>query len=168
MMRPIVTPPSVASVEVSATAGNLIALGRTAQLSATANDAQGNSVSGATFTWGSSNEAVATVSPSGLVTSLAAGSVTITATSEGVSGSLDLTVVAADLAGIGDLIDDPYVLQLIAHANANTEAQLLNAFSQVSQGVTGCYGARSCGGQFERSATPWCKRDSGGPTGWNG
>ena len=129
-------PPSVASVVVTATVDSLIALGRMAQLTATATDGQGTSVSGAAFTWESSDAAVATVNATGLVTSVAAGSVTITATSEGVSGSLKMRVVEADLTGIGDLLADPYVLQLIAQVNENTAARLRDALLEVSLSVT--------------------------------
>ena len=46
-------------------------------------------------TWSSSNEDVATVDNNGLVTGVAAGSVTITATAPGgVSGSIELTIIA--------------------------------------------------------------------------
>src|SRR5205814_332451 len=69
--------PASASLTVSATA----------QLTATPKDSNGTALSGRAVTWASNNPAVATVSPSGLVTGVAAGSATITATSEGKSGS---------------------------------------------------------------------------------
>jgi hypothetical protein len=49
--------------------------------------------------WAASNTAVATVSGSGLVSGVAAGSATITATSGGVSGTAAITVVAAAPGG---------------------------------------------------------------------
>src|SRR5207237_7733569 len=55
---------------------------------------------GRTVTWGSSNTAVATVSPSGLVTSKAAGSATITATSEGKASSAAVTVTLVPVASV--------------------------------------------------------------------
>ncbi|HMH84225.1 MAG TPA: alkaline phosphatase family protein, partial [Gemmatimonadales bacterium] len=55
--------------------------------------------SGRTVTWTSSNTTVATVSASGLVTGKVAGSATITATSEGQSGTSALTVTAAPPPG---------------------------------------------------------------------
>lgn len=69
--------------------------GATQQLTATLTDADGNVLSGRTVTWASSNLAVATVTGAGLVTAVAAGSATITATSEGQSGTVDLTVSVA-------------------------------------------------------------------------
>src|SRR5207302_10204921 len=77
--------PATASVQV----------GLTVQLTATTKDANGNTLTGRTVTWSSGNTGVATVSSSGLVTGVAAGSATITATSEGQSGTSAITVTAA-------------------------------------------------------------------------
>src|SRR5205809_2966603 len=84
---------SVASVAVTP-ASATIQVGQTQQLAATLKDASGNTLSGRGVSWSSSNSSVATVSSSGLVTGLAAGSAVITATSEGKSGTATLTVVA--------------------------------------------------------------------------
>src|SRR6266498_1021210 len=89
-----VAPVTVASVAVSPATAS-IQVGQTAQLTATPKDASGNTLSGRVVNWTSSNNSVATVSSSGLVTGLTAGSATITATSEGQSGSAALTVTAA-------------------------------------------------------------------------
>src|SRR5690606_28379132 len=84
--------PVVASVAVSPGSVSLT-VGGTRQFSATARDASGGTVAG-TATWSSSNQSVATVSSSGLVTARAAGSATISATVEGRTGSGSLTVSA--------------------------------------------------------------------------
>jgi acid phosphatase len=76
--------PSSASVQV----------GQTAQLTATPRDASGTPLTGRVVTWSSSDSTVARVSTSGLVTGRAAGSATITATSEGKSGAAAITVTA--------------------------------------------------------------------------
>src|SRR5687768_14369193 len=57
--------------------------GTTSQLTATALDASGTVLSGRSFSFVSSNNSVATVSSTGLVSGVAAGSATITASSEG-------------------------------------------------------------------------------------
>jgi hypothetical protein len=62
------------------------------QLTATTKDAHGNTLVGRVVTWSSDNTGVATVSPSGFVTAIGAGSATITALSEGVSGTSSITV----------------------------------------------------------------------------
>ena len=65
----------------------------TLRLHAVASDANGHLVSGTVFLWVSGNPDVATVDESGLVTSQTAGTVAITATTAGATGSADLIVV---------------------------------------------------------------------------
>src|SRR5438034_8219346 len=85
----------VATVAVSPAAAS-VGVGQTVQLTATPKDASGNPLTGRTITWASSNAALATVSATGLVTGVAAGLVTATATSEGKSGqSLDSVLANA-------------------------------------------------------------------------
>ncbi len=86
-----VTAPGVASVTVSPSSAEL-RTGESVQLTATLRDRQGNVLTGRSVAWTSSAPLVATVSPSGTVAALAAGSTTIKATSEGVSGSASITV----------------------------------------------------------------------------
>ena len=83
---------SVASVEVSPPA-ETIAFGSTLQLTAEAFDENGHAVAGAEFTWESSDAAVATVDASGLVTGVAVGVATITASAGEVAGSAVVTVM---------------------------------------------------------------------------
>src|SRR6266550_1328070 len=108
-------PPAIASVVVSP-ASATVPVGQTLQLTATPEDANGNPLSGRTVSWSSGSTAFATVSGSGLVTGVAAGSATITATSEGQSGSASVRVTpveatvtlvgAGDIAECGDATDD--------------------------------------------------------------
>jgi uncharacterized protein YjdB len=86
----------VASVTVSPTSAS-VPVGQTVQLTATPKDANGNALSGRTVTWASNNTAVGTVNANGLVTGVVAGSMTITATSEGQSGTSAVTVAAGPL-----------------------------------------------------------------------
>jgi uncharacterized protein YjdB len=86
-----VPPPPVASVTVSPPSASVI-VGATQQLMATLKDANNNTLTGRAITW-SSNNAAATVNASGLVTGVSAGGpVTITATSEGKTGTSSITV----------------------------------------------------------------------------
>ena len=85
-------PPAVASVSVTPSSFTLMSIGETVQLTATARDASDNTVSSKTFTWSSSDESIATVDMSGLVTAVANGSTTITATTDNISGSAMVTV----------------------------------------------------------------------------
>ncbi|HTE43819.1 MAG TPA: Ig-like domain-containing protein [Gemmatimonadaceae bacterium] len=89
----------VASVTVAPPTAS-IADGGTAPLSATVKDADNNVLVGRTITWGSSNPAVATVSAAGLVTAVAPGSATITATSEGQNGTSAVTVTAVPVGSV--------------------------------------------------------------------
>src|SRR5947208_16645739 len=66
--------------------------GQTVQLSAATRDSLGNGLAGRVVTWGSSAPSVATVTSAGLVTGVAAGTATMTATSEGKSGTSAITV----------------------------------------------------------------------------
>ncbi|HVH68406.1 MAG TPA: Ig-like domain-containing protein, partial [Gemmatimonadales bacterium] len=91
-------PAPVASVVLSPATAS-VGVGATVQLTATPKDQSGNSLSGRTITWASSAPALASVSATGLVTGLAAGTVTITATSEGQTGSATVTVTVTATGG---------------------------------------------------------------------
>ena len=68
--------------------------GITTQFSSQAFDGSGRALLDRPVTWSSGNNAIATVSPAGKVTGVAAGTVTISATSEGKTGTATLTVTA--------------------------------------------------------------------------
>ena len=70
---------TVTTVDVTASIDTLTAFGETTALTAVARDQQGNVVSDATFTWASSDDLLATVDGNGVVTAVANGDVTITA-----------------------------------------------------------------------------------------
>lgn len=95
-------PPAVATVTV-ALASSSLNPGQTTQATATLRDANNNVLTGRTISWSSSNQGVATVSASGLVTAVAAGSAQITATSETKSGSAALTVAAPPPAPVASV-----------------------------------------------------------------
>lgn len=81
----------VASVSVSPSAPT-IAIGDTTRLTATASDSNGVAKTNASISWSSSASTVASVSTTGLVTGVAAGSANIIATSEGKSDTAAVTV----------------------------------------------------------------------------
>jgi len=76
-----------------------IAVSETVQLSAATLDPDGNELTDRAVAWSSSDPAIASVSGTGLVTGVAAGTATITATSEDQSGSASISVGAANVAG---------------------------------------------------------------------
>ncbi len=94
-----VTPIPVTSVAVSPRTGALI-VGQTLQFSATTAAAGGQTLTDRAVTWTSSAAGIASVSSTGLVTAIAPGNATITATSEGVSGTATVTVAAVPVASV--------------------------------------------------------------------
>jgi uncharacterized protein YjdB len=86
-------PIPVATVSVSPSTSTL-QVGGTVQLSAVTRDANNNVLTGRSITWSSSNTGISTVSASGLVTAIAAGTATITALSETKNGTAAITVSA--------------------------------------------------------------------------
>jgi len=99
-----VLPSPVVSITVLPDGGSLPA-GGTMVLTATPRDAAGQPLTGRTVEWRSSNDAVATVSAAGLLTALAAGTVTITVSAPGAgpngttpSTSVNVTVLIEPVA----------------------------------------------------------------------
>lgn len=81
-----------ASVVVSPATLAFTSLGEQLQLGGSVVDANGNPVEGLTVEWTSSDEAVATVDATGLVTSVANGAATATGTAGAVQGNAALTI----------------------------------------------------------------------------
>ncbi len=100
-----VVPVPIASVAVSPGAGAL-PQGSVVQLTATPLDATGSPLTGRSVTWTSGTPTVATVDTSGRVHALTPGTATITATSEGHSGTAAVTVGAV-FVGAGDIASCP-------------------------------------------------------------
>jgi uncharacterized protein YjdB len=85
-------PPVPTSISLSATSIGFTVLGATRLLTATVKDQNGATILGASVTWSSSNGQVARVSPSGMVTSVANGTATITASSGSALGTVEVAV----------------------------------------------------------------------------
>ena len=99
-----VIPTPIASISVQPNGGNVPA-GATLLLVATPRDAAGQALTGRTLQWRSSNDAIATVSGSGLLTAIAPGQVTITVSAPGAgpggstpSASVNVTVLIQPVA----------------------------------------------------------------------
>ena len=125
---------SIVSVEVSPLTAELTALGATVQLTAGAFDANGHAVAEAEFSWESSDTAIATVDASGLVTGVAVGVATITASSESASGSAGVTVMqpvaSVEVSPSAETIGLGATLQLMAEGfDANGHAVAEAEFS---------------------------------------
>ena len=90
---------TVANLSVVLASSNIL-VGNTTQATATATDASGNVITGRTVTWKTSNSTVATVSTLGLVTAVAAGTVSISATVDGITSSATLVVAQPTISSI--------------------------------------------------------------------
>jgi len=89
----------VASVQLLP-AAMFIRVGATGVLEARTLDSQGGALTGRPIVWTTSNSQVATVDATGIVTARAAGTATITATSEGRSGSAVITVTSVPVTAV--------------------------------------------------------------------
>ena len=92
------TAPDTTVASVSVTGASIVAPSSTIQLVATPRNAAGTALSGLTATWSSSANSVATVSAAGVVSGVANGSATITATVSGIAGTKVVTVQQVTIA----------------------------------------------------------------------
>ena len=83
--------PTIASVEITSAQCSFDALGGTLQLSAVARDEDDDPVTGVSFTWSSTNDAVVSVAGNA-VTAQGNGTATVEATADGKSGTISCTV----------------------------------------------------------------------------
>jgi len=88
-------PPPVVTTVTVAPASASIAAAATVSLQATVKDQNGAVMTGQTVIWSTNSAAAATVNSTGVVTGVAAGSATITATNSGKTGTSSITVTAA-------------------------------------------------------------------------
>ena len=100
----------IAGTVVVSPVADTIAPGDTLRLEAGAFDANGHAIEEAEFSWSSSDLSVAMVDPGGLVTAAGTGTTTISATSRGATGKMELAVVARA----------PTVIDVIPHTAALT------------------------------------------------
>jgi alpha-tubulin suppressor-like RCC1 family protein len=87
-----VNPGPVASIQLTPTDVQFTTLGDTVRMSATPQDAHGNTVTGATVEWSTGDANVVTVDGTGLVTAVAGGSTTVRAAVGTVQQAVDATV----------------------------------------------------------------------------
>jgi uncharacterized protein YjdB len=124
----VTAPPTpVATVTVQPATAS-VDTGKTVQLTVVLRDAAGGTLTGRTVTW-SSSSAAATVSSGGLVSGVAAGSATITASSEGKSGTATITVNAppAPPAPVASVTVQPSIATLNTGSGLQLSAVLKDA-----------------------------------------
>lgn len=114
-------PDPVAKITITSPIDEVMAVGYSVTLDAVATDTRGNTVTSPTYSWESSNRAVAAVDSTGTVTGVASGTAKITASVDGVSGDLTMRVVVADLDGIAKLVADSFTVMLVAGLNTASE-----------------------------------------------
>src|SRR6266576_128896 len=129
------SPPPVASVVVTPQTST-IGPGETVHLSAVPKDAAGNTLSGRTITWSTSDASVAMVSTAGLVTGVAAGSATISATAEGKAGQSAITVKFINIGGVWDFTET--LVDLAQGITCSDTGSYV--FSQTGSAFEGTYG----------------------------
>src|SRR5437762_1781934 len=115
----------VASVIVTPTTAS-VPVGQTVALAATPKDSTGRVLIARIVTWASNAPAVATVDAGGLVTGVAAGTATLTATSEGQSGGAAVTITAA--------VTSPALVSDLAVSSVTANGLTL-AFTEVNDGT---------------------------------
>lgn len=129
-------PPTIASVTVTSPLGVVWDVGTAVQLVAVAQDVRGNTASGVTYTWTSSDPDVVSVDGMGRVQSVRAGSSTIRAVAGAVTGSLQVQVVEADVAAITTLTGDAYMAALVAGTTSAVRARLQTALANCTAGAS--------------------------------
>lgn len=140
-------PIPVASVSVSPSSSTIQA-GATVQLSAVTRDANTNVLTGRVITWSSSSIGIATVSTSGFVTAVANGTATITASSEGRTGSAGITVSASPPPPAPVIFSDDFESGSLGkwdESNSTTQAVINNpalahsgnSFMRMTYGING-------------------------------
>ena len=126
-------PTPVASVTVSPSTASLT-VGQGVRLVATTKDSAGNTLSGRAVTWSSSAPSIATVDSTGYVTAVAAGSATITATSEGKSGTAAITASNPAPAPVSSVTVTPSTLSLSVGQGAQLQATTKDSAGTVLTG----------------------------------
>jgi len=121
-------PVPVAVISVSPTSSTVL-VGATLQMSATTRDANNNILAGRAIAWTSSNTGIATVSSTGLVTGVAAGSTSIAASSEGQTASATITVSVPAPAPVASITVSP--------SAPSTQAGSTVQFSAVTRDAAG-------------------------------
>jgi trimeric autotransporter adhesin len=127
-----VTAIPVANVTVDPTTVSLTT-GGTQQITATARDAQGNALADRAVTWESQNTNIATVSSTGLITAVAPGTTTVTATSEGKVGTVTVTVTAP---AVGSINVSPGSATVYVAATTPLKATVRDVNDREMQGTT--------------------------------
>jgi IPT/TIG domain/Bacterial Ig-like domain (group 2) len=139
---------TVASVSVTISTATLTSIGETTQVMAVARNSGGTTVSSGVVTWSVGDGSVASIDPAGLLTALANGSTSVTATASGVSGSAPLVVEQAP-AQIEKISGDVQLGEAGMPLDSALVARVLDALSNPIRSVSVQFTAMG-GGSVDR------------------
>jgi uncharacterized protein YjdB len=122
---PIISDRAIDTVELTPPSPTLSA-GETVTMVARARDANGSTIAVSPLTWSSSDASVATVSSTGVVSAIAAGSVRIAVSARGVSATATVTVTARPTASV---VMTPAVAAVRVGGTVQIRAQPVDAAS---------------------------------------
>ncbi|MEP6472127.1 MAG: Ig-like domain-containing protein [Gemmatimonadota bacterium] len=124
------------TVTITPAAGLTLPEGGSGMLTATARDAADNVVAGTSFSWGSLDSTIATVSGTGSVTGQSTGLTQVLASANGKEDTVTIVVVAAACAGVGAVAQWQANLEF-GYGNTNaTPGGFVSAFHQGSLAAT--------------------------------
>jgi hypothetical protein len=127
-------PAAIKSIELAPATASVV-VGLTKALAATPRDANGTALTGRALTWTSSATAVAAVDANGVVTGIAAGTATISAASDGVTGTAGITVTAPVVSvPVATVTVGPTLDTLEAYDPRSMQAVLRDASNNVLNG----------------------------------
>ncbi|MDE2752100.1 MAG: Ig-like domain-containing protein [Gemmatimonadota bacterium] len=152
---------SAGSVIVSPAADTIVP-GDTLQLVAEAFDANGHRVEDAEFDWSSSAVSVARVDGTGLVTGVAEGTATITATTANARGTAEITVQNPDRAALLALYNATDGPNWVNNKNWLTDAPLGEWYG-VETDVSGRVVRLDLGGRWDEDSRQWILHGLTGP-----
>ena len=115
-----VSPVPVARI-VIAPSNPTVIVGQTTQLSATPQDSAGNTLTGVTITWSSSDPTTATIDQTGSATGMQAGVVTLTVTSGSVIAASSLTVRPATVGPVARVVVTPDTATITNSNNSSVQ-----------------------------------------------
>jgi len=158
------TEPVVTTITLNTASFFLDALGATFQLTASLTDQNGKPITDQSATWSSSDEQVAIVSTSGLVTAVSNGTATIRATTGGVTASATVTV-AQEVASIQVFAGDGQTGEVAATLLTDIDVQVNDPLSNPIAGVSVAF-AVTAGGGSVAVATVATAADGRASTAW--
>ena len=143
--------PSISSIFITPPSAS-VAVTNTQQLIATArySDGSSNTLTGSSVGWSSSDNTIATISAGGLVTGVATGTATMTASAQGVTATASVTVTPQNVTSLvitttqgstnpqstATISGVPNTLQFFAYANQSTIDDVTNAVTWTSSNTS--------------------------------